>query len=144
MLSTEEFRNRFRWSSLYISAEYIGIEQIAYTKACVWECEQLLCVRDYATSILHHEIWTKVSMLIFACVTWPRFSVRSRGWTHHHAQVGSPTAPRTAEPGEPMSAWWRVQPRLPTQKRGKFPFNHDHSGRSKNHDIFYTELSVVT
>ena len=30
------------------------------------------------------------------CRNWPRFCVRSRGWTRHHARVGSPVAPRTA------------------------------------------------
>ena len=28
------------------------------------------------------------------CRNWPRFCVRSSGWTCHHARVGSPVAPR--------------------------------------------------
>ena len=37
---------------------------------------------------------------------------------------------RSAESGDLTSAWWRVQPRLLTQKRGQFPFYYDHLGRS--------------
>ena len=37
---------------------------------------------------------------------------------------------RGAEPDDPTSARWRVQPRLLTQKRGQFQFYHDHLGRS--------------
>ena len=34
--------------------------------------------------------------LLCCCRNWPRFCVRSRGWTRHHARVGSPVTPRAA------------------------------------------------
>ena len=42
---------------------------------------------------------------------WPPFCARSREWTRHHALGAT---------GDPTSAWWRVHPRLLTQKRGQF------------------------
>ena len=38
----------------------------------------------------------KANKLKHCCRNWPRFCVRGRGWTRHHARVGSPVAPRAA------------------------------------------------
>ena len=46
-----------------------------------------------------------------------------------------------AQPGDPTSTWWRVQPQLLTQKRGQFPFYHDHLDR--RNQMFEAELSAV-
>ena len=45
------------------------------------------------------------------------FCVKSRGLTRRST-------------GDPTRAWWRVQPRLLTQKRGQFPLSYYNLGRS--------------
>ena len=60
------------------------------------------------------------------------FCSRSRGWTRAPPCTSGVAccSACSAEPGDPTSAWWRVQPRFLMQKHGQFPFCHDHLGRS--------------
>ena len=44
----------------------------------------------------HRAIFTCCKGVSIPCGNWPRFFVRSRGWTRHHARVGSPVPPRAA------------------------------------------------